>query len=66
MLVVADAEELSTGQTARALDVSVTRVKQLRLAGKLRGRLSPLGWLFDRSDVERLRRERLAATEARA
>ncbi len=53
--------KLQTKDAAKILDVTSTRVIQLSNAGRLRTERTSAGMrLFDRSDVEKLARERKA------
>lgn len=54
------ATQLTTQETAARLGLSVDRIRQLAKAGRIRHEMTPLGRLFDASDVERLRAERHA------
>ena len=56
--------ELTTKETAARLGLSGARVIQLANQGKLKHQITPLGRLFDASDVERLRAERDGETAA--
>jgi helix-turn-helix protein len=48
---------LLTREVAALLEIDDSRVRQLRLAGRLKGRqLTPRQWVFDKSEVERFRR----------
>jgi DNA-binding transcriptional MerR regulator len=53
-----ESEALTSAQAARILDLSAERVRQLADTGVLACTTTPLGRLFKRSDVERLRAER--------
>jgi excisionase family DNA binding protein len=53
---------LTSSQAARALGLSAERVRQLAALGRLRSVQTPLGRLFDATDVEQLRRDRAAKT----
>lgn len=62
---LASGEYLSPSEAARALDLSASRVRQLLDAGTLRGQVSPLGRLIERTSVEELRAERAARAATR-
>lgn len=49
---------LTTSETARKLEVSSARVRQLVREGKLEATETPLGKLYDPKEVERLAKER--------
>ena len=49
---------LTTGQVARRLQISESRVVQLAREGKIEHEMTPLGRLYDADDVERLAAER--------
>jgi hypothetical protein len=55
---VEDLDRLTPAQTARRLDITPQRVRQLLKAGELGYTATPLGRLVDAADVERLRVER--------
>ena len=60
-----EATLLTTGQAARLLGISPTRVHQLIQAGKLEpAQRTPLGMLFDRAVIEKLAAERAEAASA--
>lgn len=60
-----EAEELlAPSAAARLLGLSVQRIAQLALGGRLPYRQTPLGRLFARADVEALASERAARTGA--
>lgn len=53
------AEILTTGEAAKILNLSTQRVRQLEASGDLRSRRTAGGVrIFDRSEVDRLRRQR--------
>ena len=51
-------EQLTTSQTARKLELSRERVRQLVQEGRLKAAVTPLGRLYDSASVERLAKER--------
>jgi hypothetical protein len=53
-------EYLTSAQAARILDLSAERVRQLAQTGALACTVTPLGRLFRRTEVERLKSERAA------
>ena len=56
---------ITTGQAARALGLSPSRVNQMVAEGKLDpAQRTPLGMLFDRAVVEKLAAERAEAASA--
>jgi excisionase family DNA binding protein len=56
---------LTASQAARLLGLSSERVRQLARQGRLKGHDTPLGRLYDRDDVEALKRERELSRAAR-
>jgi len=54
---------MTTSQAARRLEVSKTMVLVWLEKGELVGVRTPLGWLLDPSDVQRLARQRESARQ---
>ena len=57
---------LAPSQAARRLGLSKTMICLLCRQGKLEAVKTPIGWLVNPGDVERLRRERAERKRARA
>lgn len=59
-------EQVPTGAAARFLGISDTRLRQLVREGKVAAEETPLGFLFDRVELERVAGERAARAAEKA